>query len=95
MKIGQSKKHSWLEAIFNTVVGYVVAIISQEIIFPLFGVVLPLHTHMLVGGCFTIVSVIRSYLLRRAFNWWHMRETALIKTLYPTVSGHWSGVKND
>lgn len=72
-KIGQSKKHSFLESLLNVAVGYGIAILSQIVIFPWFGIQIPLRDNLLIGVLFTIVSIVRSYALRRAFNWWHVR----------------------
>jgi hypothetical protein len=49
-------------------IGYVVAVAAQIVIFPLFGVRLAVTDNMLIGVLFTSVSVIRSYALRRLFN---------------------------
>ena len=75
MSRGQSKKHSLLESIVNVVIGYGIAILSQIAIFPLFGIHIPLRDNLLIGVIFTIVSIVRSYALRRAFNWWHIRSS--------------------
>lgn len=64
----QSKKQSLIESVINVVIGYVVALLSQLAIFPLFGVHLPLTDNLLIGAFFTIVSIIRSYVIRRLFN---------------------------
>lgn len=71
--IGQSKKHSLLESLLNIAIGYGIAISVQILVFPWFGIQVPLHDNLMIGGIFTIVSLIRSYVLRRCFNWWHMR----------------------
>lgn len=64
----QSKKHSLIESIANVVIGYVVAIISQILIFPVFGIHIPLSSHIGIGLFFTVVSLVRSYVLRRVFT---------------------------
>ncbi|MCC2521045.1 DUF7220 family protein [Vibrio coralliilyticus] len=64
----QSKKQSLIESVINVVIGYVVALLSQLTIFPLFGVHLPLTDNLLIGAFFTIVSITRSYVIRRLFN---------------------------
>lgn len=73
---GQSRRASILEAVINVLVGYWIAVLAQVAIFPLFGVNLPLGQNMAIGGLFTVVSLVRSYALRRAFNWWHVRNKA-------------------
>lgn len=64
----QSKLESFIESLLNVVIGYVVAILSQLIIFPLFGINIPLSSNLLIGVLFTAISLIRSYIIRRFFN---------------------------
>lgn len=64
----QLKRHSLLESMVNVAVGYGVALLSQIIIFPLFGINVSLRDNVLIGVFFTIISIVRSYLLRRIFN---------------------------
>jgi ABC-type phosphate transport system permease subunit len=63
----QSRGMSLIEAITNVVVGYVLAIITQIIVFPWFGLEAALGEHMAIGMAFVAVSLARSYLLRRLF----------------------------
>ena len=65
---GQTKIESFIEASTNVFIGYWVAIGSQLLIFPLFGVHIPLASNLMIGVWFTVVSFIRSYALRRWFN---------------------------
>lgn len=71
---GQSRRMSFIESVVNVLIGYAIAVASQYAIFPLFGVHIPLKEHLLMGGLFTVVSVIRSYYVRRLFNWFHTRR---------------------
>lgn len=64
----QSRRHSLLESAVNIAVGYGVALLSQIVIFPIFGVHLPLGDNLLIGLWFTLISLARSYALRRLFN---------------------------
>ena len=66
---GQKRITSLVEAILNVVIGYVVAVMAQTMIFPLFGVFVTLSENMVIAGLFTIISVIRSFSLRRLFNY--------------------------
>lgn len=68
--MSQSKKGSLLEAFINVAIGYGVAVASQIVIFPLFDVHISVAENMAIGGFFTGVSIVRSYALRRLFNWW-------------------------
>lgn len=64
----QSKKHSLTESIVNVAIGYGVALISQLLIFPLYGIHISLSDNVMIGAWFTVISILRSYVLRRAFN---------------------------
>ena len=65
---GQIKKHSVFESISNVVVGYLIALASQLIIFPFFNIYIPLSSNLLIGFWFTLISLARSYILRRVYN---------------------------
>jgi len=65
----QTKTHSFIEALVNIAIGYFVALASQLIIFPLYDIQVSLKTNIWIGAWFTLVSLCRSYALRRAFNW--------------------------
>jgi hypothetical protein len=66
---GQSRKMSFVEAIINVAIGYGVAISTQILVFPLFGIYIPLSDNLLIGAIFTVVSIARTYCVRRLFNW--------------------------
>ena len=57
-----------IESAANVVIGYMVALGSQLVVFPMFGVHLPLQDNLLIGLWFTAISLVRSYLVRRWFN---------------------------
>jgi hypothetical protein len=66
--MSQSRAHSAIEAAANVAIGYGVAVASQIVILPLFGVQLPLADNLAIGAWFTAISLVRSYAVRRLFN---------------------------
>ena len=64
----QSRFMSLVEAIANVVVGYGVAVVTQILIFPIFGLHTTLGQNLKMGAVFTVVSIARSYVLRRLFE---------------------------
>ena len=64
----QSRLMSLVEAVANVVVGYGVAVVTQILIFPIFGLHTTLAQNLQMGLVFTGVSIIRSFLLRRLFE---------------------------
>ncbi|OQB08788.1 MAG: hypothetical protein BWY21_01084 [Parcubacteria group bacterium ADurb.Bin216] len=57
-----------IESISNVVIGYGVALLSQIIIFPIYGIDINLKTNIVIGFWFTLISIIRSFTIRRLFN---------------------------
>lgn len=64
----QSRAMSLIEAIANVFVGYGVAVLTQILIFPTFGLHTTLAQNLKMGAIFTVVSIARSFALRRAFE---------------------------
>jgi hypothetical protein len=64
----QSRLMSLVESVANVVVGYGVAVVTQILIFPVFGLHTTLAQDLKIGAVFTVVSIARSYLLRRVFE---------------------------
>lgn len=64
----QSRKMSGVESLANVAVGYGVAVGVQLTVFPIFGMDVTLMDNLWIGAIFTVVSIIRSYLVRRLFN---------------------------
>ena len=64
----QSRRMSLVEAIANVAVGYGVAVATQLLVFPWFGVPAHVSDALGIGAIFTTVSILRSYVLRRVFE---------------------------
>jgi len=64
----QSRWMSLVESVANVLVGYIVAVATQYLVFPLFGLHATLSQNLMIGLIFTGVSLVRSYMLRRAFE---------------------------
>ena len=67
----QTKTQSLIESITNILIGYTVAILSQLAVFPLFDIIVPLSDNLMIGAFFTVISLGRSYLVRRYYNTRH------------------------
>ncbi|MDP3264204.1 MAG: hypothetical protein Q8M59_14710 [Tabrizicola sp.] len=64
----QSRVMSLVESVANVVVGYVLAIATQIVVFPWFGIETGLTEHLAIGLAFVGVSLVRGYVLRRLFE---------------------------
>ena len=72
----QSRLMSLAESLANVLVGYGVAVLTQLVVFPLFGLVVTVTENLLIGLIFTAVSIVRSYALRRGFEALRVRQSA-------------------
>ena len=66
--MSQSRRLSLLEAVTNVTVGYVLAVATQIVVFPWFGLHASLGDNLGIGAVFTSISLIRGYVLRRLFE---------------------------
>jgi hypothetical protein len=69
----QSRRHSLIEASLNTASGFVLSALAGMLIFPLLGWKVSTAQNLEAVSLFTGISVIRSYVWRRVFNWIHHR----------------------
>lgn len=66
--MNQTRIGSLIESFMNIAIGYLVALLSQIIIFPMFDIHVSLSDNLLIGAYFTLISLVRSYVIRRWFN---------------------------
>jgi hypothetical protein len=64
----QTRLMSMLEAATNVVAGYGLAVGLQLVLFPVFGLHPTLGQSLKIGVWFTLLSLLRSYALRRLFD---------------------------
>lgn len=65
----QSSKNSLMESLASVLAGYGVAVFGQLVIFPLVGISTSLSNNFIIAFLFSILSLIRSFVLRRIFNY--------------------------
>jgi hypothetical protein len=64
----QTKKQSFIESASNTAVGFLVSYASTFLIFPLMGFNSSGTQNLIITIYFTLVSILRGYVIRRYFN---------------------------
>lgn len=67
----QTRLQSLLECLLNIAIGMLVAFGAQLVVFPALGIPVTLAQNGLITRAFTVVSLVRSYALRRLFSWLH------------------------
>lgn len=66
--MSQSRKRSLAEAVMNVVVGFALSFVVTALVFPMFGYPIRMADNLAITAIFTVVSILRSYALRRMFN---------------------------
>jgi len=67
--VSQSRKGSLIEALINVAIGFSINFVANLIILPAVGLKgLTLENNFYIGCAFTVVSVTRTYVIRRWFN---------------------------
>lgn len=64
----QTRKESFVESLMNILIGYTVAVGSTFLVFPFFDIHIPASSNFWIGFYFTLISLMRSYFVRRYFN---------------------------
>lgn len=64
----QSRVMSAVEAMTNIAIGYAVSVAANLLVLPLFGYNVTIGDSLAIGLAFTVISLIRSYMVRRLFN---------------------------
>ena len=66
--MNQSKLESLAEVGVNVVIGWVIGLTAQVFFFPLIGIEATLSQNFISSIFFTVISIVRSYVVRRLFN---------------------------
>jgi hypothetical protein len=70
----QKKRHSFLEAITSTAIGFLVTLVAQCFLFPYYGIQISVGDNLQIVAWMTVISVLRQYVLRRVFNRYAMKD---------------------
>jgi hypothetical protein len=66
--MNQTKRHSIIESIVQTLIGLGTSILIQVVLYPLLGIPVTFSQNLIITGVFFVVSIVRGYLVRRLFN---------------------------
>lgn len=74
--MSQRRLHSLIETLINMLIGFWLSVAVQAVVFPLYGFHIQVQDNIEIVTLFTLISMARGYMLRRAFNWWSHRSEA-------------------
>jgi hypothetical protein len=66
--MNQTKLHSIIESITQTLIGLLTSILIQVILYPLLDIPVTFKQNLIITGVFFTVSIVRGYIIRRLFN---------------------------
>lgn len=66
--MSQSKLGSFIEAWINVAIGFTINYFANLFFLPIFGLHISLVDNFYLGLLYTVISVVRSYVIRRWFN---------------------------
>lgn len=66
--MNQTRLGSFIEAWVNVFIGFGINLVANMVVLPWFGYPVSLGTAFHIGLVFTVISVVRSYCIRRWFN---------------------------
>lgn len=64
----QTRLGSFIEAWFNVLIGFSINFTANMFILPAFGFDITVKDNLIIGAIYTVISVARSYVIRRWFN---------------------------
>lgn len=65
--MSQSRLHSVIEATAGTAIGFVVSVLASMVVYPAHGHAFTLAENISITLIFTVLSVVRGYVVRRMF----------------------------
>lgn len=64
----QTKKISFIESLTQTIIGLIISILIQIILYPLLNIPVTFSQNLIITAVFFTVSIIRGYVIRRLFT---------------------------
>jgi hypothetical protein len=66
--MNQTRLGSFIESLINVAIGFSINFVANLLILPLIGFNISVGQNLFIGVLYTIISVLRSYVIRRWFN---------------------------
>lgn len=69
----QTKKQSLVEAVIGTLIAFTLSTVIQPVVLGTYACTINYVASMEIALIFTFISFVRNYIVRRCFNWLHVR----------------------
>jgi len=70
---GQNRRMSLLESITGVIAGYVMTVLIQTLMYPLFGILIPTQDALLISLLIVSIAFFKNFAIRRFFNSLHVK----------------------
>lgn len=84
---GQSRTMSLVESTTSVTLGYVLTVLIQYYLYPVFGISIPVQDALIISVLIVLIAFVKNFGVRRLFNHIHVNTTSLGFTGQPTASG--------
>jgi putative flippase GtrA len=68
--VKQSRLMSLMESVANNAIAFIISIAANQLVLPLFGLYVTLAQSIGITVAFTLISIVRGYIVRRVFETW-------------------------
>jgi hypothetical protein len=70
---GQNKTMSLLESAASVFAGYVITVLIQYLLYPLFGITIPVMSALVISAITVLIAFFKNFAIRRVFNLLHIK----------------------
>lgn len=71
---GQSRAMSLLESTISVFTGYIITVLIQFWVYPIFGITIPASSALVISVIIVLAAFAKNFSLRRLFNYIHIRN---------------------
>lgn len=71
---GQSRKMSFVESTASVVAGFIITVLIQYWIYPVFGITVPASSALVISVVIVFAAFVKNFSLRRLFNYIHVKN---------------------
>lgn len=90
----QSRAMSFVESVVNILVGFGISLGAQIVFLPMLGVAVSLGQNLIFALIMTVISIARSFLLRRLFEALHIRRP-LTPAMNAVIAERWRQIEQE
>jgi hypothetical protein len=87
----QSRIDSLAESLTNTAIGFIISLLTWMAVSRAYGIPMSFATNLSITAIFTVVSIVRQYVLRRAFD--GRSPWSALKTWWQRHSDSWTKIR--